>query len=66
MDLELLALEQRVMELEGCPGMLDIPPKQSSILTSMSLKRLMSVQAAIVRPNPALLYFSLAPQGESV
>lgn len=51
MDLELLELEQPVIELERCPGMLDIPLQQSGILTFMSLKKLMSVQAAIVRPT---------------
>lgn len=54
------------LELERCPGMLDFPPQQSRLLTSMSLKRLMSVQAAIVRPNRFLLHLPPAPQGERV
>lgn len=64
MELELLELEELEMELEleGCQGILDIPPRQSRILTSMNLKRLMSAQAAIVRPIPSLLYLLLAPQ----
>lgn len=69
MDLELLELEQPVIELERCPGMLDIPLQQSGILTFMSLKKLMSVQAAIVRPThppPSSLHLPLVPQRESV
>lgn len=49
--------------------MLDIPLQQSGILTFMSLKKLMSVQAAIVRPThppPSSLHLPLVPQRESV
>lgn len=35
--------------------MVDIPPQQSKLLTSASLKRLMSARAAIVKPHPSLL-----------
>lgn len=49
------------LELKRGPGTLDIPPQPSRILTSLSLKRLMSVQAAIVRQNlpPSSIYLQL-------
>lgn len=46
--------------------MVDIPPQQSKILTSASLKRLMSAQAAIVRLDPSLLSLFLLPRKEKV
>lgn len=46
--------------------MVDIPPLQSKLLTSASLKRLMSVRAAIVKPHPSLLSLFHLPRKEKL